>query len=202
MEIRKIGTTALAAGSTSTLALLVGAAPALAGEPYVGFSIGSVSGEHPGPGYADSEDYELGGAVTSFHVGVNQDIGNGLFAGVELAYTSNFEGDKNSDSSYEYAYDINHNIDAKLRVGTNLGEVRVYGFAGVSTGAMSHIWYSGADYRYHGLNFGGGAEMEVLPSILVGAEVIRRETWGTIDGEDNDYRAGHQAISLRASFEF
>ena len=202
MEIRKLGTTALAAGSTSTLAILVGASPALAGEPYVGFSVGGVSGEHPGPGDASSEDYELGGAVTSFHVGVNQDIGNGMFAGVELAYTSNFEGDKNSDSSYEYGYDINHNIDAKLRVGRALGEIRVYGFAGVSTGAMSHTYYSGADYRYQGLNFGAGAEMEVLPNIMVGAEVIRRETWGTIDGADNDYRAGHQALSLRASFQF
>lgn len=202
MEIKKISGTALVAGSTSTLAILVGAAPALAGEPYIGFSVGAISGEHPGPGYSGSEDYELTGAAIAIHAGVNQQINDTLWAGVELSYQTNVEGDKNSVSSYEYGYDIQRNIDAKLRVGTTLGDIRVYGFGGVSAGAMQHIYYSGADYRYQGVNIGAGAEMELFPNITVGAEVINRQTWGIIDGDGNDYRASHSAISLRTSFQF
>ena len=202
MEIRKISTLAIAAGTTSSLALMASVTSATAGEDgfYMGFSTGAVWGDNPSPGDADEDDYHLGGSITSMFVGINRSLDNGMFAGVELSYNPGFEGDADDDSSYEYAYDVNYNVDAKLRLGKELGNISVYGFVGVSSGSVSTCCY-GADYRYSAYNAGVGAEMDVANGIFIGAEYIHRFTSGVAE-DTSGYNRSHGAASVRAGFRF
>jgi opacity protein-like surface antigen len=162
--------------------------------------MGSAGGDNPSPGYGDSEDYQLGGNVVSAFVGIDRNFQDNMFAGVELAWTGPTEGDVEENSSYEYAYDVSYNIDAKLRVGTMLGQAKVYGFAGVSTGSVSSVYY-GSDYTYFGTNIGAGASFEVMDGVSVGAEHIVRFTDGKADGAD-PFSGRSDATTLRVSFEF
>lgn len=195
----------IALGSTSALALMAAADVAKADGFYVGLFGGSVSGSHPTPGSSD-EAYRLAGPVVGGFVGIDRAVGdNGMFVGAELAFTGPFEGDADNSSSYEYAYDINYNLDAKLRIGRTfsdigMGDLSVYGFSGVSMGEADGCCY-GNSYRYYGLNAGVGVQLDIFEDFFVGAEYINRFATGTFDGEDG-YRSSHGAFSIRAGVRF
>lgn len=189
----------IAVGSTSALAMLAVANPVVAEGMYIGFGVGTAGGENPSPGGGDLDEYFLSGPVMSGFIGVDRDLANGMFIGAELAYSGGHEGDADEESSYPYAYDVNYNIDAKFRVGTMLGEAKVYGFAGVSTGSVTGIYY-GTDYNYVGANIGAGASYEVVDGVSIGLEHIIRFTEGT--GDDDPFSGQSNATTLRVSFEF
>ncbi len=200
MNIQGFKTTAVAVGSTSALALMAATDQATANDLYMGFSIGSVSGDNPSPGDGDAEDYSLTGEAISLFVGAQRELSNGMFTGIELAYTGSFEGDADGSSSYEYAYDVNYNIDAKARIGRRMGGFDVYGFGGLSVGSVSTCCYS-ADYRYWGVNLGAGAEMNISENMFAGVEYIHRFTEGTEDDAD-EYSSDHGVLSLRLGYKF
>jgi len=179
--------------------MLAVANPVVAEGMYIGFGVGMAGGENPSPGYGGLDEYFLSGPVMSAFIGVDRELANGMFVGGEVAYSGGHEGDGNEESSYPYAYDVNFNIDAKFRVGTMLGEAKVYGFAGVSTGNVAGLYY-GNDYNYFGANIGAGASYEVVDGVSVGLEHIIRFTEGT--GDSDPFSGRSNASTLRVSFEF
>jgi hypothetical protein len=189
----------IAVGSTSALAMLAVANPVVAEGMYMGIGIGMAGGENPNPGSGESDQYFLSGPVMSAFIGVDRELANGMFVGGEVAYSGGHEGDANEESSYPYAYDVNYNIDAKFRVGTMLGEAKVYGFAGMSTGLTRALYYGGS-YNYVGANIGAGASYEVVDGVSVGLEHIIRFTEGT--GDSDPFSGQSNATTLRVSFEF
>lgn len=198
MEIRSLKT--IAVGSTSAIALLASATHSMAEGLYMGLALGFNSGENPSPGSSSNEDYEMAGQSVSGFIGITHDMANDMFGGVELAYTGPTEGDKNEDSSYEYAYDTNYTIDAKLRVGKHMGQMDLYGFAGLSTGSVNGCCY-GNDYSFTGYNLGAGAQFNLSEKMFGGIEYIHRFTDGTEDGDDG-YSASHGTVSLRIGYNF
>lgn len=197
MKDNTLSTSALAIGSTSVLALVAAADQVEAQEFYAGVSVGAPHGDTPSH-YSD-EDYALGGLVAGWFVGVQQDMG-GFFAGLELAYAHTTEGDADSQSSYEYAYDVNQTIDVKLRAGRNLGGYDVYGFGGYSWGDVEHAYYQ-ADYKFNGFNIGAGIQTDIGSKMFLGAEYIHRFTSGVYDRGEN-YSSDHGVLSLRAGYKF
>jgi opacity protein-like surface antigen len=196
----KSKTVAFAATSTSALALLALTQPAMAEEGfYGGISFGASSGAVPAMGStSDPEDYSLGGLHGGAFVGYETSTAGGMATGLELAWTGPQEGDPDN-LSYEYAYDVIFNIDAKLRLGTTLGQFDVYGFAGPSYGKVNDRYY-GREYHYWGVNVGAGAQMDLSDNMFMGAELIQRFTQGTEDGDA--WSSNHGAISLRAGLKF
>lgn len=200
MKIMNVNASTLALGATSVLALVASTGQSLAQEGlYMGFSVGSTNGDNPSPGDSDTE-YQMNGASLNAFIGIQRDMGNGMFGGVELAYTGPTEGDANDDSSYEYAYDTNYTIDAKARIGKNFGKVSVYGFGGLSTGSVNNCCY-GADYNFYGVNVGAGAQFDVTDKMFAGVEYIHRFTQGTFDSDDG-YGSDHGTLSLRVGYSF
>lgn len=192
--------TAAAVGTTSLIALMASANQSVAEDGiYFGFSAGLNNGDQPSPGAA-SEEYSMGQISGSVFVGIQRDMANGMFGGIELAFTGPTEGDDENNSSYEYAYDTIYTLDAKARVGKAFGSVAVYGFGGVSTGRTEGVYY-GNDYSFFGLNIGAGAQVDVTDNMFAGVEYIRRFTEGTFDDEDG-YRSSHGTLSLRVGYKF
>lgn len=194
--------TAAAVGSTSLLALLASATQTVAQDAsglYMGFGMGTTNGDQPAPGPA-SEEYAMGGQSLNVFIGVQRDMGDGMFGGVELAYTGPTEGDAQDESSYEYAYDTNYTLDAKARIGKTFGTVEAYGFGGVSTGSVASAYY-GSDYNFYGLNVGAGAQMSLAANMFAGVEYIQRFTTGSIDSGD-EYKSSHGTLSLRLGYKF
>ena len=189
----------VALGTTSALALSAGVANAGA-DVYVGLSAGVAGGDIPVPADGDIDNYGLSGGVMGVFAGISTTTANGMMVGAELAWSGNTEGDPNGESSYDYAYDVLWTLDAKLRVGANLGNVTVYGFGGLSTGRAANYWIADG-YTFHGTNIGVGAEMPVGENFIVGIEAISRDVQGYVSS-GNDMRSSHQAINLRASFRF
>lgn len=189
-------------GSTSTLALMTAGVPAAADGLYAGLSAGIFSGETPTAGAAsDIDDYELSGAGLGGFVGYTSTMANGLTLGLEVAATGPVDGDPDENSGYDYAYDINWLVDAKVSVGTTVANnISVYGFAGMSFANTNHYY---REYSTGGYNYGIGANYDMNNGMFVGVEVIQRDLDGYGDElADDSGRAVSQAISLRAGFKF
>lgn len=186
-------------GTTSALALLAGTTSAQAIDLYGGASVGMAMGDIPAPGSTSyPEDYALSGIVLGGFVGAKADVGNGLMAGVELALTGPTEGDPDGNSSYDYAYDVNWMLDSKLRLGSSIGNIEVYGFVGLTTGNASNYW---THYSVSGTNFGIGAEMPINANLTIGIEGIQRSMTG-YGSSSNEGPFVNQSVSLRTSFSF
>jgi opacity protein-like surface antigen len=201
IEFKKAPSYALATtGLASVAALMSGTVAAQAQDSYIGFSYGGFQGEAPNENASSSpEDYELDGGALGFFVGRDLTTVGAMTIGAELAYTGAVEGDPNEEADYDNAYDIDFMFDAKLRAGTDIGSVMVYGFAGVTLGKASNYYEPG--YDFSGVNYGIGAQMDVATNMFIGAEVTGR----TIDGYDDDSgdrRTDHAEVSLRAGFKF
>ena len=203
MNVHKISTKAIAAGTTSAAAILAISSPAVAQDVYLGFGAGMAMGSNPSVGHSSyPEDYVLGGLATSMFIGAQTDIGNDMFAGVEVAFTGPVEGDANGEASPgDYAYNVNYNVDGKLRVGKSMGNIDVYGFGGVSSGSVSKHYYTG-EYDYWGFNAGVGAQMNVAGNMFIGAEYIHRFTTGYMDVGDYKYKSSHGTFAVRAGVTF
>ena len=187
-------------GSTSVLALLASTVSAQALELYAGASMGVASGDVPSPGSTSyPEDYSLSGLVLGGFVGAKTTLGNGMMVGVELALTGPTEGDPDGNSSYDYAYDVNWTLDSKLRVGTSIGNIAVYGFAGLSHGSANIYW---KEYSFSGTNIGLGAEMPLGNDMTIGIEAIQRNLAGYGSSSNDASNQVSRAISVRASFDF
>ena len=202
MNVHKISTKAIAAGTTSAAAILAVSSPAVAQDVYLGFGAGLAMGSNPSVGYSSyPEDYKLGGMATSMFIGAQTDIGNDMFAGVEVAFTGPVNGDADDEGNGDYAYNVNYNVDGKLRVGKRMGNIDVYGFGGVSSGSVSKMYYTG-EYDYWGFNAGIGAQMNIAGNMFIGAEYIHRFTDGYADVGDYSYKSDHGTLSLRAGVSF
>ena len=186
-------------GSTSVLALLAGTTSAQAIDFYAGASAGMAFGDVPAPGSTSyPEDYALSGAVLGGFFGAKSDIGNGMMAGVELALTGPTEGDADGNAGYDYSYDVNWMLDSKLRLGGSIGNIEVYGFAGLTVGNANNYW---TQYSVSGVNYGIGAEMPINANMSIGIEGIQREMTG-YGSSSNVGPFINQAVSVRASFDF
>lgn len=193
-----IASTALTVGAVSAAAFFAGSETAQAEGTYIGLSYGLASGDNPVIADGDSDNYELSGGVFGMFIGRDVSIGtSGMFVGAELAYSGKVEGDDADESSYEYAYDVNWTLDAKLRVGSDLGNVKVYGFAGLTSGNANNYY---TDYSFSGMNYGVGASYQVSDGFSVGLEVIQRDfnEYSETEGENPQ----STTIDLRASFSF
>lgn len=193
-----ITSTALTVGAVSAAAFFAGSEMAQAEGTYIGLSYGLASGDNPVVANGDPDEYELSGGVFGLFVGRDVSIGSsGMFVGAELAYSGKVEGDEEYNASYDYSYDVNWTLDAKLRVGSDLGNVKVYGFAGLTSGNANNYY---TDYSFSGMNYGVGTSYQVSDGITVGLEVIQRDfnEYGDNEGENPQ----STTIDLRASFSF
>ena len=191
-----------ALGSTSALALIAAATNAQALDFYAGLSAGVAFGDIPAPGTTSNpEDYSLSGAVLGGFAGVKSTLNNGMMIGFELALSGPTEGDSDENSSYDYAYDVNWTLDSKLRVGTNIGNIMVYGFGGFTFGNANNYWVQNG-YSFSGTNIGIGAEMELANGMTVGIEGIQRNLSGYGGSSNDASNQSSQAISARVGFTF
>jgi hypothetical protein len=192
----------IALGTTSALAVVAASQQATAEGAYIGFSAGAIAGESPNDD-AGSDDYSLNGGVLSVFAGVDKDLGNNRFAGVELAYQGAANGNE-EDNGYDYAYQLNYVVDAKIRYGASFGQnLSAYGFVGASTGNANSYNYASqyGGYSFFGANAGAGVQMEVANGITAGVEYIHRFVkTGYDDGQD--LNSNHGALSARVSMNF
>jgi hypothetical protein len=191
----------IALGTTSALAVVAASQQAIAEGAYFGFGVGAIAGESPNAGYA-YDDYSLNGSVLSVFAGVDKDLGNNRFAGIELAYQGAANGNEQGNSYYDYSFQLNYVVDAKIRYGASFGQnLSAYGFVGASTGNANE-WNGGyGGYSFFGANAGAGVQMEVVSGITAGVEYIHRFVKTGYDvGQDQS--SDHGALSARISMNF
>ena len=202
MKTSKVFKNTFALGTTSALAVVAASQQALAEGPYIGFSAGAISGESPNDA-ASSNDYSLQGNVMSIFAGVDRAINDNQFIGLELAYQGAANGNKEDSSSYDYTYQLNYVVDAKVRYGASFGQnLSVYGFVGASTG-NANAYYSSSKYggySFFGANVGGGAQMEVAGNVTAGIEYIHRFVKTGYDQDKTN--TDHGVLSARLSMNF
>ena len=194
----------LTLGTTSALAVVAASQQALAEGPYIGFSAGGISGESPNGPQAGGDDYSLQGGVLSVFAGVDRAINDSRFVGLELAFQGPANGNKEDESSYDYAYQLNYVVDAKVRYGSSFGQnLSAYGFVGVSAGNANSYSFASqyGGYSFFGGNVGAGVQMEIAGGMNVGVEYIHRfVNTGYDDGEP--LNTNHGVLSVRASMSF
>lgn len=189
-----------------TAVCLVAIAPGSAGAqtaagdwagPYVGLSLGSVSGDwvHSAPDGTvnNSGDYSNGGFVGAA-LGYNFQRGNFVYGG-ELAY-----GSANDFCFADYPAECTSNfIDVKARLGYATGPALIYGVLGLSQADYDFV---GNIYSLSGTAFGFGLDYMIGARAFVGAEVLRREI--SNDNFDGGDATDHTATSatLRLGFRF
>ncbi len=196
-------TAALAMGSVSAAALMANTTAANADGLYMGLQYGAATGNIPIQGPGAGDNYQLSGGVFGLFVGYDKTVPNSnLFVGGELAYSGKTKAglDQGTGSSYDYGYNVNYTIDAKLRVGTNLGKVKVYGFAGMSTGNQYTGDYRG--YNFSGMNYGVGADYDVAQNFSVGLELIQRAYNGYGNSSPVIAHPNSTTVSVRGAFHF
>lgn len=190
MKAKKV----MVGGMASVAAIAAGSQAADAQDwtgAYAGLSVNSNQGSLPW-----SDDYKLeNSAVAGAFVGARWAAGN-VIVGAEIAYQGSFGGDADENSGNPEDYSFNRLVDAKLSIGKPVGQVLVYGFAGVSSGNVEAA-ADGQNYSAVGANFGLGADYRVSDKFSVGAEYTRR----VMSGYDNA-SAGNGTLALRASFHF
>ena len=166
---------------------------------YAGVGVGVMSGTLAGEGDGYT-DYGLAAQphVSGF-MGFNHELGNNLVLGAELNVLGPNGASQNGHDSEIGRYGIQSGLDAKAKVGYDLGQFMIYGFAGGS-GQISTIGEYNRSYQSYGFNVGLGADVKVTDHVIVGAEWTHREM-NFKDG-DNSYVAPQNEFALRASYLF
>ena len=192
---------AMAAAATSATAADAGAGNGWSGF-YAGLSVGTVSGDLPSPGYSDEENYYgLNSAFPhiSGFMGFNHEMGGNIILGGELALGGPVGEQTTGPGStkYYHTYGINWNMDAKAKLGYDLGRFMVYGVAGASSAQAT-----GSDFKTYlsyGWNLGAGVEAKVSDHVMLGAEFLHRDLGYTRGG--TAYSFPDNEFALRASYQ-
>ena len=212
-EVKLRNKNELLVGVASAAALIstasaASAADALAADDwsgfYIGVSAGSFFGDMPVIGDASSAavggSYQLNSAsiTPGGFAGFNVESNN-LVWGAELAVQGSTSSAVKAGKSTSYT--INNTIDAKAKLGYDLGQLKPYAFIGASsqsgTGGDSHITYSA-----YGLNYGAGIDFKATSNVIIGVEFIGRSMVGHNGIIGGDASTQNQEISLRASYLF
>ena len=168
---------------------------------YAGVSAGIMSGDLPF--HRDSSTlgtYALNSSavVPGAFAGFNYETGKlvlGAELGVQLSTPVQAVKGVNTGK-----YGLNNTLDAKAKIGYDLGKFMVYGFAGATSQSVA-----GSDrntYNAFGFNFGAGLDAKVTEHISIGAEYMRREMQG-FNRFTNTFNAfGENELALRASYHF
>ena len=154
---------------------------------YAGASFSLLGGNivFPGPTYPIYSDLFSGGGF----VGFNWSAGNGLVLGAEVAAPGSF-------ASGPIVY--GELFDAKIRVGTALGDALFYGIAGSSSGVYSETneWDTYA-VSLSGFGYGVGIDYAINDNAFAGIEYFARNMEG--EGYSTDPLS---TISLRLGVLF
>jgi outer membrane immunogenic protein len=166
---------------------------------YAGVGVGVMSGTLAGEGDGYT-DYGLAAVphISGF-MGFNHELGNNLVLGAELNLLGPNGASQNGHDSEIGRYGIQSGLDAKAKVGYDLGQFMIYGFAGASA-QISPIGDYARSYQSYGLNVGLGADVKVTDHVIIGAEWIHREM--QFKDRYDTYTAPQNEFALRASYLF
>lgn len=188
------GAAAVVSGAAAASAADAGAVDDWSGL-YVGGSVGYISGDTPAGNDADGS-YDVTSGVIGLFGGYNHQFDNFVIGG-EI----NWFGPYTAQNGDDIAYTVTSTMDARLRLGVDMGGVLFYGFGGITVANLNSQYYS-RDYALFGSNFGLGAEMKVLEDLSIGLEGAMRNVQ-QYDNSGWDYTEGETySVTLRASYHF
>ncbi|MBW6506404.1 MAG: porin family protein [Rhodobacteraceae bacterium] len=179
-----------AVASAVAVSSLAGAAAA---QGWTGAYVGGAYGVSRGDYAVNPAEGHFDGSNGQLFAGYNYQFG-GLTVGGELA---TFLGDVSVSPSI-YSHRLDNLTDLKLRFGTTFGSALVYALAGYSFGTSNS---GGADFDFHGVNYGIGVDYAVSGNFFLGAELLARNIKDDSGQNYLDTRPMTTA-SIRAGFRF
>ena len=165
---------------------------------YAGLQVGVLSGEAEGDGVNDLLATDIEGTIFGLHAGVQRSFGSFTLSG-EIDWNTT-DGNLADDDALA-TIEMDTLAHLKLRAGTNIGSVFVYGTAGLAYTSMSISPFPGTvdEVTDTAPFFGIGADVMVSQSISVGGEFLVH-SFEDIDGTGSD--VDFNTAMLRASYHF
>jgi hypothetical protein len=155
---------------------------------YVGLSYQSATGEN----IWDGTPFDLDGSVSGGFIGYDYNLGK-YFLGAEIEISKGNVTEDDDSGTWEYT-DFK---DLKLRVGTVVSSVALYGFVGAS----AYDFYSDGDaVSDTGTIFGVGASCGLENGLFGGIELSNR-SFESPDVDEFD-SGSVQAVVIRVGFDF
>lgn len=136
-------------------------------------------------GTATVEDINASTSATGqgIHLGYNHEMPQGFILGAEIDYTAS---SSSTDTNTHY----------KLKIGTDLGNLLVYGLAGATQINSSEANVD--PVTHNGVALGAGISTKVGESVILGLEYIH----DIVDLTGAPYTLKANTLALRASFQF
>lgn len=167
---------------------------------YVGLQAGIVSGDATTDDVvgANFADIPFEGPIFGIHAGVQRAFGS-FILGAEIDY--NTTTDNLEDDGADALIEMDTLAHLKLRAGTNLGSVFVYGTAGLAYTSMviEPVILGTSEVSDTAGFYGLGADVMVSDSISVGGEFL---VHSFEDIDDSGYDVDFNTAMLRVSYHF